>query len=55
MWSRNPHVFTCHGSSSKGNALKNTTQIEGMQAHSIILCRSNFCDYCLKLLHACTR
>jgi hypothetical protein len=53
MWSHNLHIPTCHGSSSNGNALKNTTQIEGMQAHSIILCY-NFCNYCLGLLHACT-
>jgi hypothetical protein len=53
MWSHNPHVLTCHGSLSNGNALKNTTQIKGMQAHSITLC-CDFCDYCLGLLHACT-
>jgi hypothetical protein len=49
MWSHNSHVPTCNG-----NALKNTTQIEGMQAHSITLCCYDFCDYCLGLLHACT-
>jgi hypothetical protein len=54
MWSHNSHVPTCNGTSNNGNALKNTTQIEGMQAHSITLCCYDFCDYCLGLLHACT-
>jgi len=54
MWSHNLHVLTCHGSSSNGNDLKNTTQAEGMQSHSITLCCCDFCDYCLRLLHACT-
>ncbi len=53
MWSHSPHVPTCHGNSNNGNVLKNTTKIEGMQAHSIILCCCDFCDYCLGLLHAC--
>jgi hypothetical protein len=54
MWSHSLHVFRCHGSSNNGNALKNTTQIEGMQAHSITLCCCDFYDYYLGLLHACT-
>jgi hypothetical protein len=54
MWSHNPHILTCHGNSSNGNALTNTTQIEGMQTHSITLCCCDFRDYYLGLLHPCT-
>jgi len=54
MWSHSSHVPTCHGNLNIGNALKNTTQIKGMQAHSITLCCCDLYDYCLGLLHACT-